>query len=69
MTIISDPDKIQGVRLLALRGMLSLEAKGMKRSRGPSAATIVKREFGLRGTNAKVLADFESILRDRGILR
>lgn len=41
-------------RLLALRGALKLECLGMKRSRGPSAFSIVKREFGFKGTKQAV---------------
>ena len=68
-TMIDDPDGIQAFRLLSLRGMLSLECKGMRRSHGPSAATVIKREFGLKGNNAKVLEQYEAILRERGILK
>jgi hypothetical protein len=67
--ILDTPGAIEAYRLLALRGALSLECQGMRRSHGPSVATIVKREFNLKGRNTKVLADFEVILRERGILR
>jgi len=55
-------------RLLALRGMLKLEILGLRRSRGRSAASIIKQEFGLKGSNNKVLVDFEALLRQNGIL-
>ena len=46
-------------RLLALKHALKLEILGMKRSRGPSAYTIIKREFGFRGNKRKVLDQFK----------
>ncbi len=59
----------QVYRLLALKGALKLECLGMKRSRGPSALTIVKKEFGLKGDARSVLAQYEALLREHGILR
>ena len=44
---------VEGARALALKGALSLELKGMKR-RGRSAYSIVKSEFGFRGSRQKV---------------
>ena len=46
MTILSTPEQIEGFRVRALRSAVKLEAAGMKR-RGPSAASLVKTEFGL----------------------
>lgn len=51
-------DDIPLFRMLALRGMLSLEIKGIRMSRGSSAYACIKREFGLKGTKAQVLALF-----------
>lgn len=68
-TIVCDtPDKIQAFRLLALKNALKLETKGLKMSRGRSALSIVKAEFGLKGTAKTVLPQFEKILREKGIL-
>jgi hypothetical protein len=69
MLVIDTPEGIEAYRLLALRGALSLECKGMRRSHGPSVATIVKREFNLKGNNKKVLEQYEAILREKGVLR
>ena len=67
-TIVCDtPDKINAFRLLALKGALYLETKGMSR-RGRSAYSIVKQEFDLKGTKLSVLAQFTEILQDKGIL-
>lgn len=51
-------------RLLTLHKALKLELKGLRMSRGPSAYTLVKREFNLKGSKAKVLKTFESILTE-----
>jgi hypothetical protein len=67
MIVCDTPEKIEAFRLLALKGALSLEVKGLKR-RGRSALSIVKAEFGLKGTAKTVLPQFEAILRERGIL-
>ena len=55
MTTISTPEGIAFARVLALKGALNLETKGLKR-RGRSAYSIVKEEFGYKGNKAKVLA-------------
>ena len=53
MAVITGLDNIQKVRIIALKHMLSLELKGMKR-RGRSAYSIVKEELGFRGNRQKV---------------
>ena len=50
--------RVEGVRVLALKGMLKLETKGLTR-RGRSAYSIVKSEFGFRGNKEKVLAQLD----------
>lgn len=66
--ILTKPEDIQAFRLLALKGALSLESKGLRR-RGRSALSVVKQEFGLKGrTAADVLPKFEALLRERGVL-
>ena len=49
-------------RLLTLHKALKIEMHGMRMSRGPSAYTIIKKEFNLKGSKAKVLTAFETIL-------
>jgi hypothetical protein len=61
----SDIEKFQ---LLALKGALSLELKGMKR-RGRSALSIVKERFGFKGSKQKVYDQFVAYLRAENILR
>ena len=62
-------DSIGDYRLMALYYALRLETKGMRRSRGPSALSTIKKEFGLTGGKFKVLEDFESELKRRGVFR
>lgn len=47
--MIDTPDGIAFARLAALKGALSLQSKGMRLSRGVSATTIGKRQYGLTG--------------------
>lgn len=66
MLVIDTPDGIHAYRLLALRAALGLEVKGL-RARF-SAYAIIKKEFGLKGTKAKVYELYEAKLRELGIL-
>jgi hypothetical protein len=46
-------------RLVSMASALRLKIKtGMEMSRGPSVATIIKKEFGLKGNNRKVYDQF-----------
>jgi hypothetical protein len=54
-------DAITAYRLKVLASALKLECLGMKRS-GPSAYSIIKREYNLKGSKAKVLMQFESMI-------
>jgi hypothetical protein len=67
MIVCDTPEKIAAFRLLALRGALALEIKGLKR-RGQSASAIIKRGFNLKGNKQSVANQFEAILRELGIL-
>jgi len=62
--VVSGPEGVAAYRMLALKGALNLETKGLRRSRGPSALSIIKREFGLKGSAQKVLADFTKMCED-----
>ncbi len=53
--ILDTPEQIARFALLSLRGRLRLECLGMK-SRGASAASILKRQYGYKGSNAAILA-------------
>jgi len=56
-------DSIPTYRLLMLRHTLKMELKGLRMSsHRPTAYSIIKKEFGLKGSKLKVLIAFESIL-------
>ena len=61
--IITGKDNIQAIRLMALKGMLSLEIKGMKR-RGRSAYSIIKEELDFRGSRVRVLEQLEAHINE-----
>ncbi|CAK0762851.1 conserved hypothetical protein [Gammaproteobacteria bacterium] len=63
MTILDTPDQIARFRLLTLRAALKLEIAGMKRSRGPSAYAILKKE-GFTGTRADILEQINKQLEN-----
>lgn len=65
--MIDTPEKIQGYRLIVLASALKLETKGLYASRGRSAYTIIKKEFGLKGSKERVLEQFENLLIEAGI--
>jgi len=52
--MITDKNNINKFRLLTLQSALKLEVLGMNR-RGRSVYSIVKQEFGFKGSKAKVL--------------
>ena len=54
-------DNINFFRLLSLRGALKLEIIGMKRG-GRSVYSIIKEEFGFKGSKRSVLADLEELI-------
>jgi len=66
--VLHTPEQINAYRLLTLKAMLSLEAKGMKR-RGSSALALVRAETGLKArTAAAMLPLYVAWLTDRGLL-
>lgn len=63
-TIITG-EHIELYRMLALKGALSLEMKGLRRSRGASAHAVIKHEFGLTGSKRKVYDEFCKLIETR----
>lgn len=53
MTMITGKENIAKVRVLALKGALNMELRGLKR-RGQSAYSIIKQEFGFKGNKQRV---------------
>jgi hypothetical protein len=61
--IIADTtEAIKAFRIFALKAALSLEAKGLRHSRGFSAYATVKRELNLKGDRMSVLRQLEKIV-------
>ena len=65
--VISGKEEVNAFRLLSLKSALSLECKGLKMSRGRSAFSIIKDEFGFKGNKEKVLAQFITHLTNIGV--
>ena len=62
VTIADTTESIKAFRIFALKAALSLEAKGMRRSRGFSAYATVKRELNLKGDRMSVLRQLETMV-------
>lgn len=61
INIIDTPEAIDNYRKRVLLSALKLEIVGMKR-RGPSAYSIIKKEFALKGNKQKVYEQFKNII-------
>ena len=59
--MIDTPEGIEAYRILALKGALKLEIAGMK-GRGRSAYSILKSEFGFKGSRQSVLDQLQKIV-------
>ena len=71
MTIADTPENIEAFRLLAIRGRLKLELKGLKFRTIPghgSTFSFVKNTWGFKGAKPFVLEQYENMLREKGIL-
>ena len=62
--IINTPEKIDMYRMHVLHKMLKLEMLGVKmsKSRQPSAYSVIKKEYGLKGSRQKVYDAFTEII-------
>ena len=72
-TLADTPEKVEAYRLLALKGALKLECLGMQMGRGIRASVQVREALADAGyrperSKAKLLAQYEDVLRDSGIL-
>ena len=52
--------QIEAARLLTLRQMLKLEMRGMSKSKGPTAYSILKSDYGYSGTRERVLSELDA---------
>lgn len=62
MQVLDKPEQIEMFRYKALLRGLRLETLGMKMSRGQSSYSIIKQEFGLKGSKQKVYDQFKLML-------
>jgi hypothetical protein len=62
MTVLTGT-QIDMARLLTLRAMLKLEMKGMRRSRAPSAYSMLK-QMGYKGTREQILEQLDAARED-----
>ena len=61
--VINTPDGIAYYRLAAAKARITLEAKGMKVSRGPSTRSLMAPELGLKRTDSH--ARFLEVIQDK----
>lgn len=61
-TVLDNPAQIEMFRYKTLLKGLRLEMVGMQMSRGQSCYSIIKQEFGLKGSKQKVYDQFKSML-------
>ena len=62
--VLDKPEQIFLARLYTLRMGIEIELKGLRLTRGKSAYSIVKSEYGLTGSKQKVLNQFNKIIAD-----
>jgi hypothetical protein len=62
--ILDKPEQIFLARLYTLRMGIEIELKGLRLTRGKSAYSIVKSEYGLTGSKQNVLNQFNKIIAD-----
>jgi hypothetical protein len=65
-SVITSPTAIENFRVRTLRSALKLEILGMTR-RGPSVYSIVKKEFGFKGSKQKVLDQLVAYIKENNI--
>ena len=59
--IIDNPNHIELYRMIVQRQALILQMKGIK-TRGRSAYSLIKEQYGLKGNIAKVYAEFTTMI-------
>lgn len=67
-TVLNTPAQIAAFRALTIYRGLKLEVQtngAMRLTRGVSCFALAKREFGLKGNRAKVLADLKAALESQ----
>ena len=64
---LTEPHQIAAYRLITMYHALKADVKGFKMTR-INVFAIIKKEFGLKGSKVKVLAEFKAILQENDIL-
>ena len=62
MTVLDTPNQIEAFRQRTLLRGLQGEIMGLKLCRGRSCCSIIKEEFGLKGSKQKVYDQFKQLL-------
>lgn len=62
-TVLDTPEQIEMFRYQTLLRGLRLEMQGLQMSRGRSCYSIIKQEFGLKGSKQKVYDQFKKLLQ------
>jgi hypothetical protein len=62
ITVLDKPEQINMFRFKTLLKGLRLETQGLQMSRGKSCYSIIKEEFGLKGSKQKVYDHFKLML-------
>jgi hypothetical protein len=66
--MIDTSDGIQAFHMLSQYHAAKLELKGLKHSSGRSVIAHIKRTYCLKGNRQKVVTEFESMLKERGVI-
>ena len=67
--VLDTQELIQAFKLLQLKGALKLELAGMKMWTGQTASSIIKKQYGYKGSKQKVYDQFVSDLKESGVLK
>lgn len=65
---LDQPHQIAAYRLITMYHGLKAEVKGFRLTGKVNCFALVKREFGLKGTKVKVLAEFKAMLQEAEVL-
>jgi hypothetical protein len=61
---LTTPEQIALYRLATLRSALKLESKGLRISKGPTALSILRSEYGYKGKREAILAQVTQDVAD-----
>jgi len=64
MSALTTPEQIALYRLATLRSALKLESRGLRISKGPTALSILRSEYGYKGKREAILAQVTQDVAD-----